>query len=606
MIDKNKENKEESKIDLKYDPKKIAAAMSTGNIPEEVKQEMEKTKERLEKFKKDVLKQFNFIIGIGIIPPEASIKFEEEELLEEERAFIEKDKEKPIHVMILIPEEQFKNVKKIKADIVKIAKEIKPKIWVHVKSPVDIWNYCLDGKYELTSGVAMSYPLFDKGILGGLRVAEIHKTLCLRKFERYIVSYVIGGSFVVGNAIKTSDIDGYIIIDDTDVKRMSRVELKERLRGIIQSYILEASELAGIKNNLLSIQVYTLTDFWESVKDAHPVIFTFLRDGIPLYDKGTFMPWKALLKMGRIKPSPEAIDMFMSMGDKLKDTVKNRLLDLVIGDIYWGILTPSQALLMLYGLAPPKPKDTAPLMKEVFVDKEKMLETKYINILDEIVKVYKSYEHDNKLEVKGIQVDKFVKDAEDYMKRLKELREQIEKKSQEKTIEQIYKDIFTLLEGIFGKKSNEKLIEDFEKNLVKKGKMPAQYTNILKDIIKAKEDFKKGKLDTHGVEHARKNAAQIINHLIEYTQRCDLISLERGRIQIKYGQEKTADLIITDSGCFLIRDQEISKITDKIEKASKEEFDAAILAQKGKLQAKAPGKVFELVKRELGEFEIIL
>src|SRR3989344_79568 len=585
MIDKNKENKEESKIDLKYDPKKIAAAMSTGNIPEEVKQEMEKTKERLEKFKKDVLKQFNFIIGIGIIPPEASIKLEEE-LLEEERAFIEKDKEKPIHVMILIPEEQFKNVKKIKADIVKIAKEIKPKIWVHVKSPVDIWNYCLDGKYELTSGVAMSYPLFDKGILGGLRVAEIHKTLCLRKFERYIVSYVIGGSFVVGNAIKTSDIDGYIIIDDTDVKRMSRVELKERLRGIIQSYILEASELAGIKNNLLSIQVYTLTDFWESVKDAHPVIFTFLRDGIPLYDKGTFMPWKALLKMGRIKPSPEAIDMFMSMGDKLKDTVKNRLLDLVIGDIYWGILTPSQALLMLYGLAPPKPKDTAPLMKEVFVDKEKMLETKYINILDEIVKVYKSYEHDNKLEVKGIQVDKFVKDAEDYMKRLKELREQIEKKSQEKTIEQIYKDIFTLLEGIFGKKSNEKLIEDFEKNLVKKGKMPAQYTNILKDIIKAKEDFKKGKLDTHGVEHARKNAAQIINHLIEYTQRCDLIALEKGRIQILYNNGKdSADLILSEPS-FLVKKDGLFKIEDKIEKASKEELDKAMQSQKGKTQVR--------------------
>ena len=76
--------------------------------------------------------------------------------------------------------------------------------------------------------------------------------------------------------------------------------------------VAEASNLAGVKNKL-SPQVYLLTDFWESVKDAHPVIFTFIRDGIPLYDRSTFMPWKAFLKMGKLKPYPEAIDMFMSL-----------------------------------------------------------------------------------------------------------------------------------------------------------------------------------------------------------------------------------------------------------------------------------------------------
>ena len=35
---------------------------------------------------------------------------------------------------------------------------------------------------------------------------------------------------------------------------------------------------------------------------------------------------KLLLKMGKLKPSPESIDMFMSMGDKTVERVKRTLL----------------------------------------------------------------------------------------------------------------------------------------------------------------------------------------------------------------------------------------------------------------------------------------
>ena len=68
-----------------------------------------------------------------------------------------------------------------------------------------------------------------------------------KKFERYVVSYVIAGSIVRGEASKTSDVDVFIIINDTDVKRMPRLELKERLRGIIYQYISEAYAIAGVK-----------------------------------------------------------------------------------------------------------------------------------------------------------------------------------------------------------------------------------------------------------------------------------------------------------------------------------------------------------------------
>ena len=571
---------------------------------EKVKKEMEKTKAKLEEFKKDLLKKYNFVEAIAILPPQISEKFEEEEEVPPEER-----KGKPIHIIVIIPEEKFKETSKIKVEIVSMVKDIKPKVWVHVKTPVDIWNLCLDSKYDLVDGIGMAYPLHDKGLLGALRVASIHKSLVLRKFEKYVVSYVIAGSLVRGKAIKTSDVDIFIIIDDTDVKRMSRLELKEKLRGIIYSYIMEASELAGVKNKL-SPQVYIMTEFWESVKDANPVIFTFLRDGIPLYDRGIFMPWKLLLKMGKIKPSPESIDLFMSMGDKVSDMVKRRLLDLVIGDIYWGVLTPSQALLMLYGLPPPTPKETVAEMKKIFYEKEKILEKKYIEILERIVGIYKDYEHEKVKEVSGKQVDEFLKDALDYMKRLKELRVQIEKRAQEKTISQIYEDSMKILKSLFGDKGEQKLITEFESELIKKGKLPQNHLHILNDIVKANRDFKKGKIARHEVEDARKNGSTLINHLIEYMQRKDLISLEKGRLRLKYKEnekEKEADLFITDTGTFLFKEEKLKKITEtEMVDASPDEFEKATSQQKGKMHVKTNAIIFDILKKELGNFEIIL
>ncbi len=578
-------------------------ARSPEGITEEQQKELEKKKKELENFTKKVLDKYKFTISIGILPPHFAKKIEEEEAVPEEEA-----KKKPTHLIVLIPEEQFKNLIKIKAELIKQVKDLKQNIWLHVKTPIDIWNYCLDGKYDIVSGIAMSFPLYDKGFLGSLRVSEIHKSLVLKKFERYVTSYVIAGSLVRGDATKTSDVDVFIVIDDTDVKRMPRVELKEKLRSIIYSYILEASELAGVKNKL-NVQVYILTEFWENVKDANPVIFTFIRDGVPLYDRGTFMPWKLLLKMGKLKPSPEAIDMFMGMGDKMADRVKRTLTDLVIGDIYWGVLTPAQALIMLYGLPPPTTKEAPALFKKIFVDKEKLLEERYAKILEKIIKTYKDFEHQKIKDgdIKGKDVDVFLKEAEDFLKRLKELREQIEQKNRRDTIDNIYKTIFDILKAGLGKKKEEELIKDFEEELVKKGKLPGNYINVLNEIIKLKKKPKKAKLDRNEVEELRKNATSLINHLIEYFQRCELISLQKGKFILKT-KEKTYELILTENNAFLIEEGVVFKIdlkNNKLVESKVDELTRALEQQKGEKEFKISQKLFSFLNKELGDFELV-
>ncbi len=603
------ENREQNNSDIpemnlenKYSDKKIPMPQT------EVQKEMEKTKKELEKIKSAVVKKFPFIQAIGILPPQGLKDFIEEELGENVPKEQFEKLAKKIHLFIAVPEEKFKDIAKIKKEIVEEVEKAKQNVWVHVKTPVDVWEICLDSKFEMISAIATSFPLHDKGFLGALRVAEIHKSLVLHKFDKYVVSYVIAGSLVRGEAIKTSDVDVFIVINDTDVKRMPRVELKERLRAMIYQYIEEASAIAGVKNKL-SPQIYLLTEFWESVKDAQPVIFTFIRDGIPLYDRGTFMPWKALLKMGKLKPSPEAIDMFMSMGEKTVKRAKLALLDILIHDIYWGVITPSQALLMLYGLPPPTPKQTVAEMEKIFLEKEKMLEKKYILILEKIVSLYKDYEHEKLKEISGTEIDKLLKDTEDYLKRLNELRVQIEKNSQEKTIEQIYKDVFSLLEIILGKKSQEKLVQEFERALVKTGKVQEQSLRILNDIIHARTEFKKGKSTVHKIEEARKGSTLLINELIDYSQRKDLVNLDKTKMRVKYRdgeKEKFAELIAANGIVFLMRENSISKITSKIENSNIEELSKVMEEQKVKRNVEIPSKTFEILKKELGEFEISL
>src|SRR3989344_5224090 len=560
--------------------------------------DVEKLKEKFEGFKKAILKKYPFTISLGLLPGQAAPLFEEDEQLPKE--VVEK---KPLHVLMLIPEDQYKDVPKIKPDVVKLLKEAEENSWLHIMTPVDLWNYGLDSRYEHVDALAASFPLHDKGFLGALRVASIHKTLVLRKFEKYVASYVIGGSLVRGTAGKDSDVDTFVVIDDTAGKRMNRIELLEKLRGIIFDYIREATALAGVKN-ILNVQVYLLTDFWQSVKDAHPVMFTFIRDGVPLYDRGTFIPWKLLLKMGKIKPSPEAIDLYMKQGEQTEDFVKRRLLDAMV-DIYYGVLTPTQALLMLAGEAPPVPKVVVEEVRKVFVEREKVMTVSDLKTLEKAVHLFKQYEYGKLKEYPGTEIDKFMKESKEYNKLLREVRKKLEKRMQEKTAEEIYSNVFTLLKTFFGNKPQERLVKEFETNLVKKGKIEPRLLTVLKELAQAKAKIKSGKLSQKEVENVKKDAFELIQNLTEYAQRADFISSKKGTIQIAYKGRK-AELVLLGKDNFIIEGATMQRITsDKLVPITKEEFEKSLEENKGKLSMTISGSLFKILEKSLGEFEII-
>ena len=511
---------------------------------------------------------------------------------------------------------------KLNAIIKSIAAEIDPNITPQTLILSELWQNCFDAKYELLQLIALSAPVYDTGMLQAIKIAEIHKTMVLKKFEKYIVSYVLAGSLVQGKATPTSDIDVWIVIDDTDVKKMTRAELKDKLRAIIIGMGIEAGEITGIKNKL-NIQVYILTDFWDSLREANPVIFTLLRDGVPFFDRGIFMPWKHLLKMGKIKPSAEAIDMFMGSGEQMLKRVQMKLNEIGMEDVYYAILTPSQAALMLYGVAPPSPKETGSLMRDIFVHKEKLLEDKFVKILERNVEIRKAIEHGEKKELSGKELDELLRDGDKYLKRIKRLFTQIEKIRDEKEMLNVYDTITTVvrdvlrLEGVEKIKESEmlRLVED---KLVSEGKMPSKFFRTVQDIMKAKKDYDEKKLSKVEVEKIHSEAGSLIKFLVEYMQRKRGRELERLKIRVKHGN-KFGEVILFGDEAYITYDidsqeKEISKAKIKengslssLEKSSLEELEKALVKVESPQKTSIKEPIFEDLKKVFGkDFEILM
>ncbi len=549
--------KKESK---KEEVPKQAPQGAPPKIPKEVQEKLKQIKAKLDKFSKKILEKFDkYIMGVALLPPPRPKEGEK----------IDKNR---IDVLVLIDDtEPTKMTKaelrdKLSSIMDNIAKEIDPNIKQDTILLSELWQSCYDGKYELLKLIALGAPIYDGGMLGTIKITEVHKTMILKKFEKYIVSYVLAGSVVQGKP-NPNDIDVYLVIDDTDVKKMTRAELKDKLRAIIIGMGIEAGEMTGVKGKL-HVQVYILTDFWDSLKEANPVILTFLRDGVPFHDRGIFMAWKQLLKMGKIKPSAEAIDLFMGSGEQMITRVKNKLTDIGKEDIYYAILTPSQAAIMLYGMPPPTPRETPLVLNDLFVKKEKILEKKFIDILQNTFDVRKSIEYGEKKELSGKELDELLSNADKYLKIIKRLFTQIEKMREEESMLHIYDSVVTVirdilrLEGI-EKVSDVEIVKMFKEEMIDLGKIPDKFLRMLNDIVQAKKDYDAKKLTKHEVEKVRIEASQFIKFMVEYLQRKRGRELEKTRIRVKHG-ENYGEVVLLGDVAFIIHDidqeeKEISK-----------------------------------------------
>jgi uncharacterized protein (UPF0332 family) len=307
--------------------------------------------------------------------------------------------------------------------------------------------------------------------------------------------------------------------------------------------------------------------------------------------------------MGKIKPSPEAVDKFMKFGEQNEPIVKRKLIDAMV-DIYWGVVTPAQALMMLAGHAPPAPKEMVASVKKILVEKEKVMSLKDLNFIEKVIKLYKDHEHGKLKNFSGKNLDELLKESGEYNKRLKELKNKLENKLIADDAEKIYEEVFDLLKKEFGNKGRESLIENFENELVKKGKIQKRYLPVLRKMIKIKQKVKSGKVSHAEMDNVKKMTAELIRELVDYSQRKELIAMEKGLIQVSFGN-KRGEIVLTDSGNFFVEGGRIMKIGSKnFSLSNQKEFEVAISNTKDRTKVKLGSKVLEVLKKELGDFEL--
>ena len=75
---------------------------------------------------------------------------------------------------------------------------------------------------------------------------------------------------------------------------------------------------------------------------------------------------------------------------------------------------------------------------------------------------------------------------------------------------------------------------------------------------------------------------------------------------LKYGKGQVAELVNANNKTFLIQGRLIKKLGNKVESATMQEVSEALNKQKDQQNVQIDPKVFSLIQKELGDFEIII
>lgn len=324
-----------------------------------------------------------------------------------------------------------------------------------------------------------------------MKLAEEFKNKLIKDYGKIIKSVVLFGSYVIGGVHEKSDIDMLVIIDDT-AARFSP-EMKETFDSKLNKLAKETCKDISIQPS------WTLTEFWDMARIGHPLLYTIVRDGWALYDDGFFIPVKKLLELGKVPGTIEAVQLLMESSTKKIQRAEMAKLYMIAEDLYYAVLNSSQAVLMYLGHDVPAPKFAAKHVEKHLV-KTKMLEKKYLDYLKEIVQFRKDVEHKKITEIRGSQLDKFIRKAKRYQKKMESMLNSLEKKKKENMIIKNYELMMRSTISLL--KEMKKLPEDpadlpkaIQEDLINKGLIRQSYSDMFMNVIDMRKKLSENKLN---------------------------------------------------------------------------------------------------------------
>ncbi|MCD6477964.1 MAG: nucleotidyltransferase domain-containing protein [Candidatus Aenigmarchaeota archaeon] len=347
----------------------------------------------------------------------------------------------------------------------------------------------LESKTKIKRKTAKKIKDFEKR-----RRAEIIKKFSKRLLEKYgpfIKSIVAWGSVVRNEFTSKSDIDVVVLVDDT------RRDFTKKLRAEIDDFMFKVAEETDEK---LSPQpVWTITEFMSMIRRTSPLAYNLLKDGIAVYDTGFFLTNKRLLEMGEIPITKEAVESRMENVPKRLRRAEHAKLYIVAEDLYYAVLDSLQAVVMYMGRGPPD-ANHAPEVGRKYLVENGLTKEEYIKILEDIVKFRKATEHREIKEIKGEEVDKFIKRAKEFVKEMERILKVLENRRKTSDIEKTYE--IMIKASVAALKTINKLPEDpkelpsaFKKHLIDSGLMNPIYENVFFKILEMKKMANDKKLD---------------------------------------------------------------------------------------------------------------
>jgi len=331
-----------------------------------------------------------------------------------------------------------------------------------------------------------------KGLDKKKRIEVLKKftKMVLKKYGPLIRSIVLFGSTARHEFKGESDIDVFVILDDT--RQRITPSMKAKIEDDLDYFSKKCSKLLSVQ------QPYLLTEFWNMVRIGHPIVFNFIREGIPVYDKDIFLPIKRLLQMGEIKPSKEAVEKYIERGPKRVKRVKNAKMYMVVEDLYYAMLESAQAVLMFLGKSPPRPSDAPDALRKTLL-KMKFMTEGQVKDLEDIIDVRKKVEHKQISSISGNELDQWIEKASKFVKHMQGLIVKVEVLKRESMIEKSYlimsETAMTLLKALDKPaKKGEPLAEHFKKHLVETGIVDEKYLNVFSKLEKWQETVSSGKV----------------------------------------------------------------------------------------------------------------
>lgn len=309
----------------------------------------------------------------------------------------------------------------------------------------------------------------------------------LQMFKGYIKAVIVWGSITRGDYTGKSDVDIYILFDDTKMALKKFDDIRDKIDRDI--YKLANS----IDPRLHPQPIIALTEFYQNIRAVNPFIYNIVREGYAIYDVGFFIPMRKLLEKGEFPITPEAAEMRMEFVPKRISRVKNVKLLMVVDDLYQAMVDAVQAVLMYLGNVPSPPKVLIRDTKKFIVDAGYM-EEKHLKILEDMINLRKASEKKEVKELTGQEVDEWIKKTEDFAKKMEEILNVLEKERKETDIKKNYeimvKASVAALKALDKlPKEPEKLPEAFKKYLVEAGLVNSIYGDVFNRVIEMRKQL---------------------------------------------------------------------------------------------------------------------